>query len=112
MSGNSRTIVHGAYGVYYDNVITGAAGIGYIINGRQGVRTLVARFPTPIAAWNTLGHKLPEAPGGTAPSLVIPLDPALKRIVTPIKSRRAFSANYQVRSVWPPPTCRSAGSTS
>ena len=45
---------------------------------RHGVRTLVARFPATIAAWNAPGHKLPEAPGGTVPSLVISLDPGLK----------------------------------
>jgi hypothetical protein len=78
-AGTSTTIVHAAYGVYYDNLITGAAGISYIINGsQQGVRTLVARFPATIAAWNAPGHKLPEAPGGTMPSLVIALDPGLK----------------------------------
>jgi hypothetical protein len=78
-SGKSNTLVHGAYGVYYDNLITGAPGIAYIVNGsQQGVRTLVARFPATIAAWNAPGHKLPEAPGGTVPSLVISLDPGLQ----------------------------------
>jgi Carboxypeptidase regulatory-like domain len=75
----TKTVVHGAYGVYYDNLITGAAGVTYIINGgSNGVRTLVARFPATIPAWNVPGHKLPEAPGGTVPSLVIAMDPGLK----------------------------------
>jgi hypothetical protein len=77
-SASATTMVHAAYGVYYDNLITGAAGIAYTINGSTGVRTLVARFPATIAAWNAPGHKLPEAPGGTVPSLVIALDPGLK----------------------------------
>jgi hypothetical protein len=77
-TGSAKTVLHAAYGVYYDNLITGAAGIAYIINGSSGVRTLVARFPATIPAWNASGHKLPEAPGGTVPSLVISIDPGLK----------------------------------
>ena len=76
-AGSSKTSLHGAYGVYYDNLITGAPGIAYIINGSDGVRTLVARFPATIPAWKAPGHKLPEGPGGTVPSLVISLDPGL-----------------------------------
>ena len=76
-AGNSKTVLHGAYGVYYDNLVTGAAGIAYIVNGTDGVRTLVSRFPATIAAWNAPGHRLPEAAGGTVPSLVISIDPGL-----------------------------------
>ena len=72
-----RRVLHGAYGVYYDNLVTGAAGIAYIVNGTDGVRTLVSRFPATIAAWNAPGHRLPEAAGGTVPSLVISIDPGL-----------------------------------
>ena len=77
-AGSSKTALHGAYGVYYDNLITGAPGIAYIINGSDGVRTLVARFPATIPAWRAPGHQLPEGPSGTVPSLVISLDPGLK----------------------------------
>jgi Carboxypeptidase regulatory-like domain/TonB dependent receptor len=77
-TGSATTVLHGSYGIFYDNLVTGAAGIAYIINGAEGVRTLVSRFPASIAAWNTPGHKLPEPPGGTVPSLVIALDPGLK----------------------------------
>ena len=58
--GDRKTTVHGAYGLYYDNLITGVAGITKGINGRDRVRTLVAALPTTIAAWNAPGRKLPE----------------------------------------------------
>ena len=77
--GTGTTVLHGAYGVYYDNLVTGVPGIAYIINGESnGVRTLVARFPNTLAAWNSPGHKLPEPAGGVTPSLVISVDPGLK----------------------------------
>ena len=77
-AGDSRTLVHAAYGIYYDNLITGAASVAYVVNGEDGVRTLVTRFPETIAAWNAPGHRLPEAAGGTVPSLVISIDPGLR----------------------------------
>jgi hypothetical protein len=75
--GDRRTTVHGAYGLYYDNLITGIAGITKGINGRDRVRTLVASLPTTIAAWNAPGRKLPE-PATPYPSLVISIDPGLE----------------------------------
>ena len=68
-AGSAKTSLRGSYGIYYDNLVTGAPGIAYIINGAEGVRTLVSRFPASIAAWNAPGHKLPEPAGGTVPSL-------------------------------------------
>jgi hypothetical protein len=76
--------VHAAYGVYYDNVITGVAGIPDILDGSAtGVRTLAARLgapgpPVPVIAWNSPGHVLPEAAAGSFPSLVASVDPGLK----------------------------------
>jgi hypothetical protein len=75
--GDGRTSVHGAWGLFYDNHITGIAGITRGINGRDGVRTLVQTFPTSLAAWRAPGHKLAE-PLTAYPSLVIAIDPALK----------------------------------
>lgn len=75
VANDGKTLVHAAYGVYYDNLITGAAGIAYIVNGTQGVQTLVARFPATLPAWNAPGRKLPQPEG--FPSLVIALDPGL-----------------------------------
>ena len=75
--GDRKTTIHGAYGLYYDNLITGVAGITKGINGRDRVRTLVASLPTTIAAWNAVGRRLPE-PVGAYPSLVISIDPGLE----------------------------------
>jgi hypothetical protein len=78
-TGDKKTSVHGAYGVYYDNLITGLSGIADIIDGSPGgVRTLVARFPSTLPAWNAPGHKLPEVAAGAFPSLVISIDPGMK----------------------------------
>jgi hypothetical protein len=74
--GDRKTTVHAAYGLYYDNLITGIAGITKGINGRDRVRTLVAGLPITIGAWNAPGRKLPEPPA--YPSLVISIDPALE----------------------------------
>ncbi len=78
-AGDKKTSVHAAYGIYYDNIITGMSGIGDIIDGSQnGVRTRVVRFPATLTGWNAPGHKLPEAAAGTFPSLVISVDPGTK----------------------------------
>ena len=79
--GDKKTSIHGAYGIYYDNLITGVAGIADIVDGSSnGVRTLVTRLPStaPIGAWSAPGHKLPEAAAGAFPSLVISVDPGAK----------------------------------
>jgi hypothetical protein len=75
--GDGKTSVHGAYGIFYDNQITGIVGITAGIDGRSHVRTLVLTFPSSIAAWRASGHKLPE-PATAYPSLVISIDPALQ----------------------------------
>ncbi len=74
--GDRKTTVHGAYGLYFDNLITGVAGITKGINGRDRVRTLVAAGQTAIGAWNAPGRRLPEP--SAYPSLVISLDPGLE----------------------------------
>lgn len=76
-TGDRKMTVHGAYGLYYDNLITGIFGITKGINGRSGVRTLVASLPVTIGAWNAPGRRLPE-PATAYPSLVISVDPALE----------------------------------
>jgi hypothetical protein len=77
--GDRRTTVRGAYGLYYDNLITGIFGITKGIDGGSHVRTLSTSFPLSIVGWNTPGRKLSE-PTTPYPSLVISADPAL---VTP-----------------------------
>ena len=78
--GDRKTTIHGAYGLYYDSLITGIAGITKGINGRDRVRTLVASLPTTITAWNAPGRKLPE-PSSAYPSLVISIDPGARDAV-------------------------------
>jgi hypothetical protein len=75
--GDRKTTIHGAYGVYFDNLITGLIGITKGINGRDGVRTLVSSLPATLAAWNAPGRRLPE-PATPYPSLVITVDPGLE----------------------------------
>src|SRR5262249_44279686 len=85
-TGKGRTSLHAAYGIFFDNEIVSIGSItDEIRGGPDGVRTLVARFPSPVvlAAWRTPGHKLPEATalallGGSYPSLVISADPGLE----------------------------------
>jgi hypothetical protein len=76
-AGDRKTTIHGAYGIYFDNMVTAVAGVTQGINGRDGVRTFVGSVPTTIAAWNAPGRRLPE-PATAYPSLVISLDPGLE----------------------------------
>jgi hypothetical protein len=79
LPGREDTSIRAAYGVYFDNIVSAALGVTDLINGQAaGVRTLVARFPSSLAAWNAPGRRLPEGALGTFPSLVISLDPDLK----------------------------------
>jgi hypothetical protein len=75
--GDRKTTVHGAYGLYFDNLVAAAAGVSKGINGRDGVRTLVASLPTTLTAWNAPSRRVPE-PTNPYPSLVISIDPGLE----------------------------------
>ncbi len=80
--GDHKTSIHGAYGLFYDNHITGLYGIADIVDGTaQGVRTLVARFPASLAGWRAPGHRLSEQTAsalfGDFPSLMISIHPEL-----------------------------------
>ena len=71
--------VRGGYGIYYNNIISAMAAIADVIDGApDGLRTLVARLPRSIAAWNAPGRRLSEAQAGSFPSLIISLDPGMK----------------------------------
>ena len=76
-AGDRRTSVHGAYGVFFDNHITALYGVTDILDGTQGVRTLVLQFPNSIAPWRAPGRRLPE-PTTAYPSLIFNIDPDLK----------------------------------
>jgi hypothetical protein len=83
-SGDARTSVHAAYGIFYENQIIA---IPQIANGLRGdaetVRTLVLRIPQSLSAWRAPGHRLTEAQGtalagGSYASLVISPDPGIE----------------------------------
>jgi hypothetical protein len=76
-SGDQRTSIHGAYGLFYDNHITALNGVTDIVDGGAGVRTLVQQFPASLGAWRAPGQRLPE-PATPFPSLIINIDPNLK----------------------------------
>jgi hypothetical protein len=76
-AGDQRTSIHAAYGVFYDNHITALSGVTDIVDGGQGVRTLVLQFPNSLAAWRAPGRQLPE-PATAYPSLIINIDPGLE----------------------------------
>ena len=79
-TGDRKTSIHAAYGLFYDNHITALSGITNLINGSDQVRTFVAQLPNPvpIGAWTAPGRQLPETALGTYPSLEISIDPGLK----------------------------------
>jgi hypothetical protein len=99
--GNGRTSIHGAYGIFYDNQIVATASIAdEIRGGPDGVRTLVARFPSPVvlAAWRAPGHQLPESTalallGGSYPSLVIAPAPGIE---TPYAHQASFGIDQSL----------------
>jgi hypothetical protein len=77
--GDQRTSIHAAYGIFFDNHITGIAGISRLINGEDKVRTLAVGLPTSRAAWLLPGRRLPEsALPRFFPSVEISIDPGLK----------------------------------
>jgi hypothetical protein len=82
-SGKQNMSLHGAYGVYYDNIISGVVAVADVINGgADAVRTLVLQFPRSVAAWNAPGRRLAESAVGAFPSLIISVDPNLKTSYT------------------------------
>jgi hypothetical protein len=77
--GDSRLSLHGAYGMYYDNIISAGVAVANVVNGApDGLRTLVMRLPQSVAAWNAPERRLAESAAGTFPSLTIAIDPNLK----------------------------------
>jgi hypothetical protein len=76
-----RTSVHGSYGMFYDNQITGIAAITDLIDGRDHIRTLVLPAPAAWAAWAAPGRRLSETAalaGGTFASTILSVSPELK----------------------------------
>jgi hypothetical protein len=83
-TGEGKAVVRGAYGIYYDQIITATAGITRYINGREdGVRTFVLPAPGAWNAWTSPGRRLSESTalqlsGGSYPSVAITIDPGLR----------------------------------
>jgi hypothetical protein len=100
LSGDGRTSIHGAYGLFHESTLGAIAGVTQILTGAQtGVRTLVvtlgqscAGIPCSVLAWNSPGRQLSEATasallGGFYPTLVFAADPALE---TPYANQAAI----------------------
>jgi hypothetical protein len=102
-TGSGRTSVHGSYGLFFDNHITGISGITNLLDGESHVRTLVRTFPASLTGWNSPGHKLPESAAGTFPTLKFLIDPSLETpyahhvsvgVDRELPGELALSANY------------------
>jgi hypothetical protein len=84
VTGRGRLVAHGAYGVFYDNILMAVEGPARVLTGRSdGLRTLALPAPRATVAWNAPGHRLTEAEavallGGSYSSVVLLPDPALK----------------------------------
>jgi len=97
-----RTTMHASYGVFFDNLPTSIAGIANVIDGRDGVRTLVLSAPRSFAAWAAQDRRLTEPvarelAGGVYPSVQISIDPGLK---TPYAHHASLGVNREIaRSV-------------
>ena len=76
--GDGRLKIHGAFGVFYESVITAPSGTSQFINGRaDGVRSLVLPGQLAAAAWDAPGRRIPE-PSTPFPSVTISLDPGFQ----------------------------------
>jgi carboxypeptidase family protein/TonB-dependent receptor-like protein len=75
-TGNGGTVIRAAYGIFFEQNLGAILGVPSIVNGRDGVRTLVMRFPATVAAWRAPGRTLPEPPA--YPSLQFAIDPGLE----------------------------------
>ena len=77
--GDEKTAIHAAYGIFYDNHITGMAGIARGINGEDKVQTLLLTFPSSRAGWLAPNHRLPRAAAPAVfPSVEISIDPGME----------------------------------
>ncbi len=92
-TGGGRTAIHGAYGLFFDNHITGIAGITNLLDGSAHVRTLVRTFPASLSAWSAPGHLLPEASAGSFPTLKFLIDPGLE---TPYAHHTSVGVDQQL----------------
>jgi hypothetical protein len=85
-TGSRRTIVHGAYGVFYDNMIAIVENAGRFTTSGQA-RAFVLSAPLTTTAWNAPGRRLSEAAltallGAAPPAVVSVPAPSLKASFT------------------------------
>jgi hypothetical protein len=59
-SGDGRTVVHGAYGLFFGEQLTSVYGVTNVFGRTDGTRLDVYPFPLSAAAWQAPGHRLPE----------------------------------------------------
>jgi len=84
VDGAGRTIAHGSYGIFYDNILLVVENPARVLTGRSdGLRTLFLPAPLASVAWNAPGHRLTEVQGvallgGSYVSAVLVPDPTLK----------------------------------
>jgi hypothetical protein len=91
VTGDGKTSIHGAYGLFYENTLGAIAGVTQILTGAStGVRTFVGSLaqscggvPCSVRAWNAPGRRLTEAQaasffGGRYATLQFAADPSLE----------------------------------
>jgi hypothetical protein len=86
LTGTGRTIAHGAYGMFYDNMIMIVENGGRLTTSGNA-RAFVVSAPLASIAWAAPGHHLTEPQvtalvGGTPPSVVAVPSPSLKASFT------------------------------
>ena len=87
--GDGRTSLHGAWGRFHADHVTGAAGVARIVNGAEGVRLYTRYFPDTLAGWYGADRRAVE-PGGH-PSAAITMDPGLR---TPVAEQVAVGVDH------------------
>jgi outer membrane receptor protein involved in Fe transport len=91
--GDGRTSLHGAWGRFHADHITGAAGVARIVNGLDGVRLYTRFFPDTLSGWYGADRRAPEPAG--YPSAAITMDPALR---TPVSDQIALGVDHTLGS--------------
>jgi hypothetical protein len=93
-TGDRKTSVHAAYGLFFENHITGLVGITDLLDGDDHVRTLVRTFPNSLPAWSAPGHRLPESAVGSFTTLKFLIDPGLE---SPYAHHSAIGVDRELR---------------
>jgi hypothetical protein len=82
VTGTGRTIAHGSYGLFYDNMIMIVENAGRLATG-GAARAIVVAAPLAAAAWSAPGHRLSEQDatalvGGSYASVVSGPSPSME----------------------------------